>query len=30
LGLNAWNPAFDVTPAKLIERIFTEKGEYLF
>ena len=29
-GLNAWNPAFDVTPAKLISRIFTEKGEYVF
>lgn len=25
-GANAWNPAFDVTPAELIDAIVTEKG----
>ena len=25
-GANAWNPAFDVTPAELIDAIITEKG----
>jgi len=25
-GISAWNPAFDVTPAKLISAIITEKG----
>ncbi|MEK7796885.1 MAG: S-methyl-5-thioribose-1-phosphate isomerase, partial [Pseudomonadota bacterium] len=25
-GARAWNPAFDVTPAELIDAIVTEKG----
>ena len=25
-GAHAWNPAFDVTPAELIDAIVTEKG----
>ena len=25
-GIQAWNPAFDVTPASLIDAIVTEKG----
>ena len=25
-GVDVWNPAFDVTPAKLIEAIITERG----
>lgn len=25
-GINVWNPAFDVTPASLIEGIVTDKG----
>ena len=25
-GANAWNPAFDVTPAELVDAIVTEKG----
>lgn len=28
LGINCWNPAFDVTPASLIEGIVTEKGTF--
>ncbi|KAJ8667203.1 hypothetical protein QAD02_008865 [Eretmocerus hayati] len=27
-GIKCWNPAFDVTPAELIEGIITEKGVY--
>ena len=26
-GVRADNPAFDVTPARLVRRIFTERGE---
>jgi len=25
-GIQAWNPAFDITPAELIDAIVTEKG----
>ena len=25
-GVDVWNPAFDVTPARLITKIITEKG----
>jgi methylthioribose-1-phosphate isomerase len=25
-GINVWNPAFDVTPAELIDAIVTESG----
>ncbi len=25
-GAQAWNPAFDITPAELIDAIVTEKG----
>ncbi|HTD28595.1 MAG TPA: S-methyl-5-thioribose-1-phosphate isomerase, partial [Xanthomonadaceae bacterium] len=25
-GVSAWNPVFDVTPAKLIDAIVTERG----
>ena len=28
-SINVWNPAFDVTPAKYIDAIITEKGEVL-
>lgn len=28
LGVNVWNPAFDVTPANLITGIITEKGVF--
>lgn len=28
LGINCWNPAFDVTPAELITAIITEKGVF--
>lgn len=28
LGINCWNPAFDVTPATLISGIITEKGVF--
>lgn len=28
-SINVWNPAFDVTPAELIDAIITEKGEVL-
>ena len=27
-GISCWNPAFDVTPAKLIKGIITEKGVF--
>jgi len=26
LGANAWNPAFDITPAELVDAIVTERG----
>ncbi|KAJ2335084.1 S-methyl-5-thioribose-1-phosphate isomerase [Coemansia sp. RSA 2681] len=29
LGVNAWNPSFDVTPADLISAIVTEKGVFV-
>ena len=28
-GAQAWNPAFDVTPASLVDAIVTEKGVVL-
>lgn len=28
-GINVWNPAFDITPASLIEAIVTEKGVFV-
>ena len=28
-GIGIWNPAFDVTPAELITKIITEKGNIL-
>ena len=28
-GVEAWNPAFDVTPAELVDAIVTEKGVVL-
>jgi methylthioribose-1-phosphate isomerase len=28
-GAEAWNPAFDVTPAELVDAIVTEKGVVL-
>ncbi len=28
-GVDVWNPAFDVTPARLITKIVTEKGSFL-
>ena len=27
-GVDVWNPAFDVTPAALVDRIVTEKGTF--
>lgn len=27
-GINVWNPAFDVTPAKLITGVITERGVF--
>ena len=27
-GVDVWNPAFDVTPARYITRIVTEKGAF--
>ena len=27
-GVDVWNPAFDVTPARLISKIVTEKGAF--
>ncbi|KRX11150.1 Protein kinase-like domain [Pseudocohnilembus persalinus] len=30
LGLNTYNPAFDVTPSSNITRVITEKGEFQF
>lgn len=29
LGINCWNPSFDITPAYLITGIITEKGVFL-
>jgi methylthioribose-1-phosphate isomerase len=28
IGINCWNPAFDVTPASLITGIITERGVF--
>jgi len=28
IGINCWNPAFDVTPANLITGIITERGVF--
>jgi methylthioribose-1-phosphate isomerase len=28
IGVNVYNPAFDVTPAELITRIITERGVF--
>ena len=28
-GVEAWNPAFDVTPAELVDAIVTERGVVL-